>query len=62
MKWYVRTIREINDVLRGGKAVYADLVGGQIVRIHRAKTVKGVLLVRCLSSGEWVQPVAVWWG
>ncbi|GHO68806.1 hypothetical protein KSC_076980 [Ktedonobacter sp. SOSP1-52] len=52
----------MNDVLRGGKAVYADLAGGQVARIHRAKTVKGVLLVRCLSSGEWVQPEAVWWG
>ncbi|WP_244422224.1 hypothetical protein [Ktedonobacter racemifer] len=58
----MRTIREINDVLRGGKAVYADLANRQVARIHRAKTVKGVLLVRCLSDGQWVQPAAVWWG
>lgn len=62
MRWYVRTVREMNDVLRGGKAVYADLADGQVVRIHRARRVKGVLQVRCLSDGAWVCPIAVWWG
>lgn len=52
------TVREINRYLDEGWSVYA-VFGVDKERIVRAKTYKGILLGKSLSSGCWIEFQAV---
>jgi len=64
----LHTVREINTAIRrneGGQGgyVFAQILGITMnyeTRIYQAKTVKGSLYVRQLSSGQWLAPLKVW--